>query len=71
MAKSIDEIIESRTYLLKSQKERLLEDLDTVVPDDEIIEKIIDTIFFKLFGKGWADLTELERQDILVAWKER
>lgn len=69
MAESITEMIESRTYLLGFQKEQLLEDFRAVPSDDERIEKIIDTIFYKLFGKGWDALTEVERRDILYAWR--
>lgn len=63
-----EKIIESRTYLLESQKERLMEDLGDVTPDERI-EKVIDAIFYKLFGTGWDTLTETEKRDIHDAWK--
>ncbi len=72
---SISELIESRGYLLGFQKKQLLEDLESVETDDERMtfdeemEDIIDTIFYKLFGKGWNDLSGVEIQDIRDAWK--
>jgi len=66
---SITEMVESRGYLLDFQKEQLSEDLESVQTDDERMEKIIDCVFYKLFGKGWADLTAEEQVDIRNAWK--
>lgn len=63
------ELIESRDYLLKSQKERLVEDLVLVPLGNTNIEKIIDAIFYRLFGKGWDDLTTTEQLDIKQAWR--
>ena len=65
---SITELIESRGYLLGFQKEALLEDLEFVESDDEQLEGIIDQVFYKLFGKGWEDLTSSEQADIRIAW---
>ena len=69
MAESIVGMIESRTYLLEFQKKQLLEDLEDVPSDDERIGKIIDRVFYRLFSKGWDDLTGLEIQAINDAWK--
>ena len=66
---SITELIESRWYLLGFQKEALLKDLESVELDDVQIEKIIDQVFYKLFGKGWDALAPLEQSDIIAAWK--
>jgi len=63
------EIIESRGYLLDFQKEALIEDLAWVAPDENQIEAAIDRVFYKLFGKGWNDLTSQEQRDIEIAWK--
>ena len=63
------ELIESREYLLKSQKERLVEDLVLVPSGDASIEKVIDAIFYRLFGKGWDALTTPEQLDIKQAWR--
>lgn len=63
------EMVESRTYLLGFQKKQLVEDFRSVPSDDERIEEIMDAILYKLFGKGWNDLTALEKQDILYAWR--
>lgn len=69
MADTIVELIESRTYLLEFQKAQLLIDLKAVPSDDKRMEEIIDAIFYKLFGKGWHDLTPMERQNIIDTWK--
>ena len=69
--KSTTEMIESRGYLLQSQKDRLLEDLGSVLTDEEQMGKIIDRVFYKLFGKGWDSLTGTEIQDIEEAWIAR
>ena len=61
---SITEMIESRGYLMDFQKEALIEDLAWVEP-----EAAIDRVFYKLFGKGWNDLTSQEQRDIEIAWK--
>ena len=66
---SITELIESRGYLLGFQKEALSEDLESMESDDKRMEKIVDQIFYKLFGKGWEDLTPLEQADIRIAWE--
>jgi len=66
---SITEMIESRGYLLDFQKEALIEDLEFVETDNEHLEQIIDQVFYKLFGKGWDDLTSQEQRDIEIAWK--
>jgi len=66
---SITEMVESRGYLLGFQKEALLEDLDFVETDNERIERVIDQVFYKLFGKGWDDLSSQEQKDIEIAWK--
>ena len=66
---SIDDMIESRTYLFDFQKKQLVEDLELIPSDDERIEKIMDTILYRLFCKNWNDLTTMEKQDILFAWK--
>jgi len=66
---SITELVESRGYLLGFQKEALLEDLEFAKTDDERIEGIIDQIFYRLFGKGWNDLSTQEQMDIETAWK--
>lgn len=69
MADSIYGMIESRKYLLDFQKRQLLEDLRAVEPDDERIGKIIDSVFYKLFGIGWNDLSAMEIQDIYDSWE--
>lgn len=65
---SVGEMIESRGYLLKSQKERLLEDLKQVDMGTEQMEEIIDRLFYKLFGKGWEALTPEEQTQVRDAW---
>jgi len=40
-----------------------------VETDNEHLEQIIDQVFYKLFGKGWDDLTSQEQRDIEIAWK--
>lgn len=66
---SIAELIGDRGYLLGFQKEKLLEDLESVQTDDEHIETIIDRLFYKLFGNGWNDLLATEQQEIKNAWR--
>ena len=66
---SVTEMIESRGYLLDFQKEALIEDLAWVAPDESQIEDAIDRVFYKIFGKGWDDLTSQEQRDIEMAWK--
>ena len=66
---SITEMIESRGYLLDFQKEALLEDLAWVAPNENQMEAAIDRVFYRLFGKGWNDLTSQEQVDIKDAWK--
>lgn len=66
---SITEMIESRGYLLEFQKKQLMEDLELVASDNKRIEEIMDAILYKLFSKNWNDLTALEQQDILYAWR--
>ncbi len=66
---SITEMMESRGYLLDFQKVQLVEDLEFVELDDVRMEEIIDSIFYKLFGKGWKDLSIAEQYDIRIAWK--
>ena len=66
---SVTELIESRGYLLDFQKKALLEDLEFVGLNDEQMERMIDQVFYKLFGKGWNDLTPLEQLDIKFAWE--
>lgn len=68
-SETIIEMIKSRTYLLDFQKRELMEDLEDISTDNESIEKIMDDILYKLFGKGWNALTGLEKQDIFDAWK--
>ena len=65
----ITEMVESRGYLLSFQKEALLEDLEFVETDTERMESIVGRIFYRLFGKGWDDLSPQERMDIRSAWK--
>ena len=66
---SVTDMIESRGYLLDFQKAALIEDLAWVAPDKSQVEAAIDRVFYKLFGKGWNDLTTQEQRDIETAWK--
>ena len=68
--KSTTEIIESRTYLLDFQKERLKQDLEPTALDESHLEAILDNILFKLFGTGWNTLTAIEQFCVRQAWKE-
>ena len=78
MAESLVEMIKNRQYLLGFQKKLLLEDLEEkllsedlgdIPTDDKWKEKIIDKVFYRLFGKGWDELTGPEMQAINDAWK--
>ena len=69
MAASVTEMIESRKYLLEFQKEQLLNDLEEVPSDKEHMEKIIDAVFYKLFGKGWDKLSSEEQGIICEVWR--
>ena len=66
---TLEELIESRTYLLGGQKERLIEDLELVETDEKHMETIVGAILYRLFDISWDDLTATEKMDIDFAWK--
>lgn len=67
---TIEEMIDSRTYLLEFQKDQLLEDLVKVPSDREHIERVLDAIFYKLFGTGTNGLSSVEQATINYVLKE-
>ena len=69
MAETLAKMIESRGYLLEFQRKQLIEDLEIVEPNREYIEKIMDGVLYKLLGRGWDSLTDIEKRDIVNAWK--
>ena len=68
MFESIEEMVESRNYLLEFQRKQLIEDLECIEIETKSMEQAVDAIFYKLFGRGWHDLSTEEQSMIRIAW---
>lgn len=66
---TVRDLINSRVYLLKRQKERLLEDLDDQLLLAEV-QELLDDVFHELFDVGYSDLTAMEQRAIERVLKE-
>lgn len=69
MSQKVEDLIKTRGYLLEFQKKQLIEDLDFEQASPGRIERIMDSILYRLFGKGWDALSTMEQQDVYDAWK--